>query len=118
MSNWTDWRKLAEKNKWFNDELDYDGPSCYELGIGGPNGGNIQPKYVGETKDEKKRMSQYAANGSHLGHLIDDALRRGWSLYYRGQAMKSKADAKKMQDNLLSSYLYDWNTQLNEDDDD
>lgn len=98
--------------------MDYDGPACYELGIGGPNGGNIQPKYVGETKNEKKRMSQDASNGSHKSDLIADALKKGWTLYYRAQALESKAAAKRMQDSLLAQYEYDWSDQLNGDDED
>lgn len=113
MSSWTRWRKLADNNSWYDHEFDYDGPACYELGIGGPRGGNIQPVYVGETSNEKRRITAYARHGSHLSGIIDSHLRRGFNLYYRAQALSSKAVAKRMQDNLLNGYTYDWNIQSN-----
>ncbi len=113
MSNWTNWRKLADKKFWYNDQFDYDGPSCYELGIGGPRFGNIKPVYVGKTANEKKRLSDYARHGSHLSPIIDKHLRMGYTLYYRAQAMLSEKDAKRMEDNLLQRFQYKWNIQLN-----
>ncbi len=113
MVPWTNWRRLADKFYWDDHEFDYDGPACYELGIGGPNYGNIRIVYVGETGNEKKRLVSYAKHGSHLSEIIDYHLKRGFSLYYRGIALPSKAAAMDMQDNLLNGYDYDWNLQLN-----
>ena len=113
MARWTNWRKLADKNYWYDDEFDHEGPACYELGIGGPRYGNIQPYYVGETGNEKKRLSAYARHGSHLSDIIEDHLKRGFTLYYRAQAMPSKKAAERMQNNLLDHHEYDWNIQLN-----
>jgi hypothetical protein len=110
---WTNWKKLADREYWYDDEFDYNGPACYELGIGGPNYGNIRPVYVGETKDEKQRLIRYAQHGSHLSSIIDDCLRKGWTLYYRAVALASKEAAKTMQNNLLMRFRYDWNYQLN-----
>jgi hypothetical protein len=94
---WTEWRLLANRKEWFDDQLDYEGPSCYELGTGGPRGGNIQPHYVGETKNERERMRQYARHGSHLSKTIDWHLKQGWCLFYRGMAVPSKAAACPLQ---------------------
>lgn len=116
--SWTDWRKIADKKNWYDDQFDHDGPSCYELGVGGPNYGGIEPVYIGETNNEMKRMIQYAKNGSHLSEIIDDALNKGYSLYYRAQALKTKNEAKKMQDSMLLRFKYDWNIILNIDDSD
>ena len=102
---------------WYDDEFDYDGPACYELGTGGPRGGQIEPHYVGETVSEKRRMSSYARDGSHLSDIIDDHLKGGWTLYYRAVACSSKHSARKLQDNLLRKFEYDWNIQLNGVDD-
>jgi len=109
MSRWTEWRKLADKKYWYPNEFDYEGPACYELGIGGPNYDNIQPVYVGETSNEKERLSIYARHGSNLADIIEYHLNRGFTLYYRAQALPSKEDAKNMQDNLLRRYKYPWN---------
>ena len=113
MPKWTKWRKIADKNNWYSEELDWDGPACYELAIGGPRGGNIKIVYVGETSNEKNRVSAYAKHGSHLSEIIHDHLNQGWNLFYRAQTMKSKDRAIRMQDNLLSEYDYDWNIKLN-----
>lgn len=77
---WTEWRRLASVHDWYDDDFDYDGPACYELGTGGPREG-------------------------------------GWTLYYRAVACRSKRSARKLQDNLLRKFEYDWNTQLNGIDD-
>ncbi len=110
---WTYWRKLAEGDEWFDEVFDYDGPACYELGTGGPRGGNIESMYVGETANEKKRMAAYACSGSHLAEIIAKHLRDGWSLYYRAQTKPSKEAAKAVQDRLLEQFDYDWNIRLN-----
>lgn len=110
---WTGWRLLANRREWFADGFDYDGPSCYELGTGGIRGGSIEPHYVGETKDEHKRMCQYACHGSHLSDIITWHLRQGWYLYYRGAAMPTKAAAVEMQNRMLARFWYDWNQILN-----
>ena len=63
---WTGPRLLAYKNEWFDASLDHNVPACYEIGTGGPRGGNIEWHYVGETVNERQRMTQYASDGSHL----------------------------------------------------
>ena len=115
--SWTNWRKLAEKGVWYDDDFDYDGPACYELGTGGPRGGQIEIHYVGDTRSERQRMVAYARHGSHLSTIIDSHLRRGWTLYYRAIACSSKREAKRLQDNFLRDFHYDWNRQLNGVDD-
>jgi hypothetical protein len=110
---WTRWRKIADRDQWFGEHFDYEGPACYELGTGGPRGGAIQIHYVGETTSERYRIQCYARHGSHLSQLIDWHLRQGWCLYYRARCCVSKEAAKQMQDNLLRRFQYDWNVVLN-----
>ena len=112
---WTAWRKLAQGRNWYSEEFDHDGPACYELGIGGPRGGAITPVYVGETKNEKSRMALYARGDGHVESHIRAALRAGKALYYRGVAMRTKKQAKNMQDRMLAKFTYDWNTHRNLD---
>jgi hypothetical protein len=109
MARWTDWRQIASGNSWSDADLDWDGPACYELALGGPRGGGLQQVYVGETSNERARISSYAYCGSHLRREINLALRRGWTLFYRARAMRSKAEAVLAQDALLAQYDYDWN---------
>jgi len=106
---WTRPRLLAYLNEWYDASLDHDGPACYEIGTGGPRGGNIVWHYVGETANEKARMSRYGSDGSHLSKKINQNLKEGWRVYYHACACQSKAAAKRMQDNLLRQWEYDWN---------
>lgn len=109
MARWTDWRLIADKENWYDEVLNYDGPACYELGLGVPFWGDPTPVYVGETCNERQRLSHHASNRSHLGGIIQAHLDDGWNLYYRARAASSKEHAKQMQDNLLRKYEYDWN---------
>ena len=54
-------------------------------------------------------MSQYGCDGSHLSKMINYHLKQGWHIYYHACACPSKEAAKKMQDNLLGRWEYDWN---------
>ena len=110
MGRWTELRKIADKDYWYNDIFDYEGPACYELAIAGPKGGAPQIMYVGETVNERSRLSSYARHGSHLAPVIDFHLALGFSLLYRAQALNSKAAAKRMQDCRLARFYYPWNT--------
>jgi hypothetical protein len=110
---WTDWRKIADKKEWFGDQLDWDGPACYELAIAGPRGGDLKPVYVGETANEKKRVIAYASHGSHLSEIISWHLNQGWTLWYRAVSLGTKKQAKAVQNSLLKRFDYDWNKQLN-----
>lgn len=109
MSKWTELRKIADKNYWYTDILDYDGAACYELAVAGPRGGSPRIVYVGETRNERSRLTCYARHGSHLSSIIDSYLAGGWSLYYRAQALAAKEAAKRMQDNRLAEFFYAWN---------
>src|SRR5206468_2569695 len=113
MPRWTTWRKIADRQGWYGDSLDWDGPACYELATAGPRGGDLRIVYVGETSNERRRMVAYAAHGSHLSKIINSHLRDGWHLHYRAQTLTSKKAAVQMQNNLLAGWVYDWNIQLN-----
>ena len=113
MCAWTAWRKIADRDHWYSDKLDWDGPACYELGIGGPRGGNLRVVYVGETVNESRRVTAYASHGSHLSEIVVWHLNKGWHLLYRAQAKTSKQKAVQLQNNLLAMFEYDWNIQLN-----
>jgi hypothetical protein len=110
---WTSWRKIADRSQWYPEQLDWEGPACYELAIAGPRGGDLRIVYVGETSNERQRAVAYASHGSHLSEIIHAHLRRGWHLFYRAWGASSKAAAVRMQDNLLMKWDYDWNLKLN-----
>ena len=113
MANWTQWRKIADRDNWYSETLDWDGPACYELSIAGPRGGNRKVVYIGETLNERKRVAAYASHGSHLSEIIHSHLADGWHLFYRARAAASKEKAVAMQNNLLARWDYDWNIMLN-----
>ena len=110
---WTNWRKIAEKDYWYGESLDWDGPACYELAVAGARGGKRKTVYVGETSNEKKRISTYARNGSHLSEIIHNHLEEGWHLYYHAILTRTKEEAVQLQNNLLGKYIYEWNKKLN-----
>jgi hypothetical protein len=110
---WTKWRKIADQHTWYSETLDWKGPACYELSIAGMRGGNRIIVYVGETSNERNRISKYARNGSHLSEIIHQHLADGWCLFYRGQVSLTKEAAVKKQNSLLTKYDYDWNIALN-----
>jgi GIY-YIG domain-containing protein len=113
MARWTDWRKIADRNNWYSENLDWNGAACYELALAGPRGGNIQPVYVGKTCNEFSRISSYARSGSHLHAEINLHLRRGYTLFYRARATSSEFEAKNAESSLLAKYDYDWNLKEN-----
>ena len=110
---WTKWRKIADRKEWYGDELDWTGPACYQLAIAGPRGGDLRIVYVGETKNEATRVIAYATHGSHLSVIIESHPRKGWILWYRATATRTKAEAVAMQNRLLDRFDYDWNALLN-----
>ena len=111
---WTNWRLLAMSREWFDGGFDYDGAACYQLSIAGPRGGNREVVYCGHTGNEKRRMSGYGRDGSHLANVIRNHLREGWSLYYRGWCCKSKEEADAMERRMLANFAFPWNTILNQ----
>lgn len=115
VGGWTRWRRIANKREWFDAELDWDGPACYELAIAGPRGGDMRIVYVGETINERRRVADYARSGSHLADIVARHLAQDWNLFYRARAHKSKAAARRMQDAMLKRWDYDWNLLLNGD---
>ena len=110
---WTNWRKIADKEHWYDEEFDWNGPACYELGLRGPRGGRHRTVYVGETINERSRLLSYAKYGSHLSVLIDEALDNGWHLYYHAIMCRTKEDAVTLQNRLLFRHYYEWNKKLN-----
>lgn len=108
--------KLAYGREWFPEHLRYGGPATYELGLGGPRYGDIEPVYVGETGNLKTRMSDYGKKGSHLFDVINEALDKGYALYYRYQRRRTKITAQRSEMYYLDRYDYDWNIAWNTDD--
>jgi len=68
--------------------------------------------YVGETQNERARMTCYGRDGSHLSKIIRQHLRNGWHLYHRERATPTKKAAITLQNRLLSRFRYDRNIQL------
>lgn len=113
---WTHWDKLANKDEIFNDGIEYDGHSVYELGVRRRYGKYVTPVYVGETNNLKRRMGEYATTGSHLWSYASKYWRMGYTVYFRFQYADSKEEAKKLQDELLKRHgleRYPWNNNFN-----
>ena len=105
---WTPWRRIADSWCWYADALNYDGPSCYELGTRGP-GGSIKRRYVGDAENERARVLSHAKCSSHLGPIITRQLDLDQTLYVRSKLCATKFEAQSLQDVLLRRHHYDWN---------
>lgn len=112
MGMWTEWRRLAKGRVYCDEDAD-NGPGCYELGFGSKSGGAMSPKYAGETDDLKRRLTEHGSDRSQLTEKMGKYLRNRYILSCRWQKTQSKMEAKRMQDNLLQSYEYEWNIQGN-----
>ncbi len=113
MSTWSEWILLADYENEFSDHIDDHGPACYELGLAEEGEDDVDPVYIGETKNLFNRASSYAIDGSHLYEIIDGHLKDGFELYIRFQLFKTKEYAKEYQDRMLDKWDYDWNIQRN-----
>lgn len=110
---WSGWRKLAVKGAWFDEQCDYDGPTCYELAIRAPRGGKHRTVHCGQSANENRRMQRYGRDGSHLATIIQSHLNDGWHLNYRGWCCESPEAAQAMERRMLEKFDYDWNIVLN-----
>ena len=62
---WTNWKILTDGYQF--DRIQYNGPACYELGIGRLKTKPDRPSYVGKTGNLRVRMSKYGSTfGDHL----------------------------------------------------
>ncbi len=112
----TEWRKLLSNKRRYERKSDWEGFSCYELGLKTLKGKtkDIVAVYVGHTINENDRIWRYSYyKGSHLEKHISNSLRKGLIIYYRGRVKNTKHQAKKMEKKLLKERYYAWNTQIN-----
>lgn len=112
---WTQWKKLANKFDWHPENLSYDGPACYELGIKGKWKHYVIVTYVGNTGNLNSRMYQYAQNGSHLKKLLKKYWKFEYTLWFRYFQVNTKNQAVRMERNRLSEFgleRYPWNSYL------
>ena len=76
--------------------------------------------YVGSTCRAKSgalraRINEYCRDGSHKSKLINDALRRRYTLLVRVKGARSREKAEELENALLDRYDYAWNERRNED---
>ncbi|KAL3825254.1 hypothetical protein ACJIZ3_021283 [Penstemon smallii] len=89
--------------------------------------------YVGEAENVRTRLQQYGRDGSHLENgcsndefnnwqnvsslkvpgLFSDIFSKGYSIAYRCAPMASKKDAEKTEKQLLDTFDYPWNKDMN-----
>ena len=68
--------------------------------------------YVGSTGNLQNRIYGYCV-GNHKTALIDDALRRGYELWVRFKPVENEEQARRMENELLTTYNYAWNVRRN-----
>jgi hypothetical protein len=115
MGRWTSWKKLAVKGEWYSWDEHIGQAACYEFGLGGQRRcSSPDIVYVGETGNLAQRLGVHASHAhDNLRKVIDSHLRRGFGLYFRAYYVSSRPVARRMQNNLLDEYEYDWNIQRN-----
>lgn len=76
--------------------------------------------YVGSTCTRRgrfdclqNRIRRYCSTGNHKTALINDALRRGYTLEVRYKVANDEEDAKTQENELLEKYNYAWNIRNN-----
>ncbi|KAI9191528.1 hypothetical protein LWI28_009583 [Acer negundo] len=101
------------------------GPGLYELGIAVSSTHKLDSDgvvvvYIGQAENVRTRLQCYGRSGAHLnnpnhfglkrepGHF-EDIFSRGYPIVYRWAPMKSKADALKVEAQLLDRFDYAWN---------
>ncbi|KAK0605398.1 hypothetical protein LWI29_026269 [Acer saccharum] len=101
------------------------GPGLYELGIAKSSTHKLDSDgvvvvYIGQADNVRTRLQCYGRSGAHLnnpnhcglksepGHF-EDIFSRGYPIVYRWAPMKSKADALKVETQLLDRFDYAWN---------
>ncbi|TYG59474.1 hypothetical protein ES288_D08G305200v1 [Gossypium darwinii] len=100
----------------------------YELAINKPSSKDHNGKldsdkvlvvYLGEADNVRSRLQQYGRTGAHLGRndsgdnkvcgCFEDIFARGYSIVYRWAPMENKADARRTEAQLLTTFDYAWN---------
>ena len=74
--------------------------------------------YIGSTCRAKSgalraRINEYSRDGSHKSMLINDALRRRYTLLVRVKVASSREKAEELENALLDRYDYAWNERRN-----
>ena len=57
----------------------------------------------------RSRILDYCSDGNHKADLINDALKKGYTLEVRYKEAANVDDARKMENQLLDKYDYAWN---------
>lgn len=91
----------------------------YEWKVEKP-GGRSAVVYVGSTCRGKPgslrdRINEYCNDGSHKSKLINDALRRGYSLSVRVKPARPSENVEELEKAFLDRYDYPWNKDRNGD---
>ncbi|VVA10385.1 PREDICTED: EFFECTOR OF [Prunus dulcis] len=117
-----------------------ESPGVYELGIAvlrtglGREIGKLDPDYIvpvylGQADNVRTRLQQYGRSGAHLGNgcptghpsdrvqkgpgLFAEILSRDYPVVYRWAPMENKSVALKTETQLLNTFDYAWNTNIN-----
>ena len=75
--------------------------------------------YIGSTSNVhpesslKDRVKEYCTNGSHKADLINDALTKGYELWFRVKIAPDRQTSEDLENELLDRYDYAWNVRRN-----
>ncbi|GJY29664.1 effector of transcription 2-like protein [Tanacetum coccineum] len=88
---------------------------------------SIIPVYLGQADNVRTRLQQYGRDGAHLENglsngeqldrkvlgLFSDIFSYGFAIAFRWAPMESKKDAEKTETQLLKTFDYAWNREMN-----
>ena len=75
--------------------------------------------YIGSTSNAhpgsslRDRVKEYCTNGCHKADLINDALTKGYELWFRVKSAPNRQTAEDLENELLHCYDYAWNVRRN-----
>ena len=119
-------RRFGYRNAALSTELEQafeggcDPCGIYEFAATLPGKRKKRVVYVGSTcvgdvrcPSLKNRIVDYTIDGNHKKDEINEALRRGYTLWVRFQPAQNRPEAERMENELLSKYNYAWNVTNN-----
>jgi predicted GIY-YIG superfamily endonuclease len=112
VTRFTDWQLLrTEDGHWaYKEDIEDDGPACYELGIS-RLAGNVHTVYVGHATNLRKRMHDHAIGDKTTRRFMEKSIANGFKVYFRFHRMSSSSEAEELEKKHIqkSWWKYCWN---------
>ena len=112
LPRFTDWQLLKTKHEhWaYKEDIEDDGPACYELGIR-KLAGDVHTVYVGHATNLRSRMHSHAIGDNTTKRFMAKSVANGFQVWFRFHRMASTYQAEVLENSLIhkSWWKYPWN---------